>query len=56
MMPFGLAISLLPNMMHNEIKVYVDDMIVNSKDLKGHIANLRKFFKRIKKYRLRLNL
>ena len=55
-MPFGLATSLLPNMMHNEVKVYVDDMIVKSEDIKGHIANLRKLFKRIKKYRLRLNL
>ena len=42
-------------MMHNKVEVYVDDMIVKSKDRVGHITNLRKFFKRIKKYRLRLN-
>ena len=30
-------------------------MIVKSKDRGGHIINLRKFFKRIKEYRLRLN-
>ena len=42
-------------MMHNEVEVYIDDMIVKSKDSGGHIINLRKFFERIKKYRLRLN-
>ena len=31
-------------------------MIVKSKDGEGHITNLRKFFERIKEYRLRLNL
>ena len=36
--------------------MYVDDMIVKSKDRKGHIVNLRKFFEMIKVYRLRLNL
>ena len=64
-MPFGLknadatyqrmATALLHNMMHNEVKVYVDEMIVKFKDRKDHIVNLRKFFERIKEYRLRLN-
>ena len=64
-MPFGLknagatyqrmAIALLHDMMHNKVEVYVDDMIVKSKDRGSHTINLRKFFKRIKKYRLRLN-
>ena len=64
-MPFGLknagatyqrmATALLHDIMPNEVDVYVDDMIVKSKDREGHIANLRKLFKRIKKYRLRLN-
>ena len=43
-------------MMHNEIEVHVDDMIVKSKNREGHITNLRKFFERIKEYKLRLNL
>ena len=57
-MPFGLknagatyqrmATTLLHDMMHNKVKVYIDDMIVKSKDREGHIANLRKFFERIK--------
>ncbi|XP_050278161.1 uncharacterized protein LOC126719673 [Quercus robur] len=42
-------------MMHNEVEVYVDDMIVKSKDRRSHTTNLRKFYKRIKEYRLRLN-
>ena len=50
-----MAIALLHDMVHNEVEVYVNDMIVKSKDKGGHIINLRKFFKRIKEYRLRLN-
>ena len=50
-----MAIALLHDMMHNKVEVYVDDMIVKSKDRGSHTINLRKFFKRIKKYRLRLN-
>ena len=42
-------------MMHNEVEVYVDDMIVKSKDRECHKTNQRKFFERIKEYRLRLN-
>ena len=64
-MPFGhknvgatyqrMATALLPDMMHNEVEVYVDDMIMKSKEREDHIINLRKFFKRINEYRLRLN-
>ena len=64
-MPFGLknamatyprmATALLHDMIHNEVEVYVDDMIVKSKDRENHTTNLRKFFERIKEYRLRLN-
>ena len=50
-----MAIALLHDMMHNEVEVYVDDMIVKSKDRENHTTNLRKFFERIKGYRLRLN-
>ena len=51
-----MATALLHDMMHNEVEVYVDDMIMKSKDRENHTMNLRKFFKRIKEYRLRLNL
>ena len=64
-MPFGLknvsatyqrmATTLLHDIMHNEVEMYVDDMIVKANEREGHIVNLRKFFERIKEYRLRLN-
>ena len=50
-----MTTTLLHDMMHNEVEVYIDDMIMKSKDREGHIANLREFFKRIKEYRMRLN-
>ena len=50
-----MATALLHDMMHNKVEVYVDDAIVKSKDKESHTINLRKFFKRIKEYRLRLN-
>ena len=50
-----MATALLHDMMHNKVEVYVDDKIVKSKDKENHTTNLRKFFKRIKEYRLRLN-
>ena len=64
-MPFGLknasatfqrmAIALLHDMMPDEVEVYVNDMIVKSKDRGEHFTGLNKFFKRVIKYRLRLN-
>ena len=50
-----MATALLHDTMHNEVEVYVDNMIVKSKEREGYIVNLRKFFERIKEYRLRLN-
>ena len=51
-MPFGLknvgatyqqvATTLLHDLIHKEVAVYVDDMIVKSKDHEGHIPALRK--------------
>ena len=64
-MPFGLknasatyqraATTLLHDLIHKEVQVYVDDMIVKSKDHEGHIKALQKFFERIQFYKLRLN-
>ena len=47
--------TLLHDLIHKEVEVYVDDMIVKSKDHEGHIPALRKFFERIRFYKLRLN-
>ena len=42
-------------MMHKELEVYVDDMIANSHTSRDHLIDLRKLFKRLIKYRLRIN-
>ena len=64
-MPFGLknagatyqrmATTLLHDMIHKEIEVYVDDMMVKSMTREGHFAALDKFLARAEKYNLRLN-
>ncbi|RDX85473.1 hypothetical protein CR513_33330, partial [Mucuna pruriens] len=60
-MPFGLKnarramVTLFHDMMHKEVEVYVDDMIVKSKTPDKHLEDLRKLFERLQKYRLRLN-
>ena len=42
------ATTLLHNMIHKEVEVYMDDMIVKSKDRAGCIVALEKFFARIR--------
>ena len=56
-MPFGLknagatyqraATALFHDMMHRDVKVYVNDMIVKSRDRANHLAALQRFFERI---------
>ena len=50
-----MATTLLHDIIHKEIKVYVDDMMVNSVTREGHFAALDKFLARAEKYNLRLN-
>ncbi|XP_077246003.1 uncharacterized protein LOC143885836 [Tasmannia lanceolata] len=64
-MPFDLKIAgatyqraattLLHDMIHKEVEVYVDNMIVKAKDRIDQIQTLRRFFERIAKYKLWLN-
>ena len=64
-MPFGLknagatyqraAATLFHDMMHKEVDVYVNDMMVKSKMREGHFEALDKFLASLKKYNLRLN-
>ena len=42
-------------MMHQDVEVYVDDMIVKSRNIVDHLAALERFFERIRLFRLRLN-
>ncbi|PKI64638.1 hypothetical protein CRG98_014976 [Punica granatum] len=64
-MPFGLKnagatyqramVTLFHDMMHKEVEVYVDDMIVKSKEREDHLVNLKRLFDRLKEYKLWLN-
>ena len=49
------AIALFHDMMHKEVEVYVDDMMVKSETREGHFEALDKFLARLEKYNLRLN-
>ena len=51
-----MAIALLHDMIHKEIEVYVDDMMVKSPTREGHCETLDKFLVRAEKYNLRLNM
>ena len=50
-----VASTLFHDMMHRNVEVYVDDMIVMSHHRANHLAALERFFQRIKKFKLRLN-
>ena len=64
-MPFGLknagatyqraSTTLLHDMMHRDVEVDVDEMIVKSQDRADNLAALQRFFERIRQFRLRLN-
>ena len=43
------------DMIHKEVQVYVDNMMVKSETRERHPAPLKNFLKRVKKYSLRLN-
>ena len=64
-MPFGLknagatyqraATTVFHDMIHRDVEVYVNDMIVKSRDRANHLAALERFFERIRQFKLRLN-
>ena len=47
--------ALFHDMMHKEVEVYIDDMMVKSEIREGHFEALDKFLARLEKYNLRLN-
>ena len=49
------ATTLFHDMIHRDVEVYVDDMIVKSRDRTYHLAALKKFFERIRQFKLRFN-
>jgi hypothetical protein len=48
-------VTLFHDMMHEEIQVYVNDMITKTQMEEDHVQTLRKFFDRLMKYQLKLN-
>ena len=42
-------------MIHKDVEVYVDDMIMKSRDRAYHLETSQRFFERIRSFRLRLN-
>ncbi|XP_012468931.1 uncharacterized protein LOC105787011 [Gossypium raimondii] len=48
-------VTLFHDMMHKEVEVYVNDMIVKSQAEKEHVQVLRKLFLRLRKFQLKLN-
>uniref|UniRef100_A0A2N9G8V4 RNA-directed DNA polymerase n=1 Tax=Fagus sylvatica TaxID=28930 RepID=A0A2N9G8V4_FAGSY len=64
-MPFGLKnagatyqrtmVAMFHDMMHCEIKDYVDDIVVKSKTKEGHFGILKKVFERCRLYKLKMN-
>ena len=49
------AATTLHDMMHRDVEVYVDDMIVKSQYRSDHLLALKRFFDRIRQFRLRQN-
>ncbi|XP_070008593.1 uncharacterized protein [Nicotiana sylvestris] len=47
--------TIFHDMIHKEIEVYIEDVIIKSKKQSDHIKDLRKFFQRLRRYNLKLN-
>ena len=47
--------TLFHYMMHQDVEIYVNDMIVKSRDRADHLATFERFFEMIRQIRLRLN-
>ncbi|KAL0434439.1 UNVERIFIED_CONTAM: Transposon Tf2-12 polyprotein [Sesamum latifolium] len=64
-MPFGLKNAgatyqramqrIFNDMLHKNVKCYVDDLVVKSKKREDHLYNLRKVFERLRRYQLKMN-
>ena len=47
--------TIFHDMIHKEIEVYVDDVIIKSRESSDHLAHLEKFFDMLCRYDLKLN-
>ena len=50
-----MAIAMFHDIIHKEVEVYVDEMMVKSKTQEEHPATFEKFIQWVDKYNLRLN-
>jgi len=50
-----VMVTLFYDMMHQEVKVHVEDILAKSKKEEDHVQVLRKLFERLREYQLRLN-
>jgi len=50
-----MKMSLFHDMMHQEVEVYMDDILAKSKKKEDHVQVLRRLFERLWKYQLKLN-
>ena len=50
-----MATTLFHDLMHKEVEVYVDDVMIKSETREGHLLALEKFLNRVDQYNLRLN-
>ena len=48
-------LTLFHDMIRKEIEVYVDDMVVKSREGENHVQILKELFERLRKYKLRLS-
>lgn len=48
-------IMIFHDIIHKEIEVYVENIIIESHEILDHLTDLRKFFGQLKKYSLKLN-
>ena len=47
--------AIFHDMIHKEIEVYMDDIIIKSRENVDHMTHLRKYFDRLHRYNLKLN-
>jgi len=51
----GVMVVLFHDMIHKDVKVYVDNLATKSHPNQTHVTILQILFKRLRKYKLRLN-
>ena len=47
--------TIFHDIIHKEIDVYIDDVIIKSYEISDHLTHLKKFFDRFHRYNLMLN-